>query len=64
MINRLSEKNQKLAEDDWDSFEISWDFIKHPLVEVVSNDNAMSVEQAFNIWNETCEKRFHWSEKG
>ena len=63
MINRLSEKNQKLAEDDWDSFEISWDFIKHPLVEVVSNDNAMSVEQAFNIWNETCEKRFHCQKK-
>ena len=32
VIIHLSEENQKLAEDDWDSFEISWDFIKHPLV--------------------------------
>ena len=59
MIIRLSEENQKLAEDDWDSFEISWDFIKHPLVEVASSGDARSVEQAFNIWNEICEKRFH-----
>ena len=46
MITRLSEENLKLAEDDWDSFEISWDFIKHPLVEIASSGNARSVEQA------------------
>ena len=57
-IIRLSEENQKLAEDDWDSFEISWDFMKHPLVEIASNGNERSIEQAFNIWNEICEKRF------
>ena len=58
LIICLSEKNQKLAEDDWDSFEISWDFIKHPLVEMALRSTAMSVEQVFNIWAEICEKRF------
>ena len=58
MIIHLSEENQKLAEDDWDSFEISWDFARHPFINATSNGNAKSVEQAFNIWTEVCEKRF------
>lgn len=32
LINEKVEENIKLSKDDWDSFEISWDFKKHPLI--------------------------------
>ena len=31
-INSLVEQNISLSKTDWDSFETSWDFKKHPLV--------------------------------
>ena len=31
-ISDISKRNVKYAKDDWDSFETSWDFKKHPLV--------------------------------
>lgn len=31
-IDNLSEQNIEIAKDDWDSFEVSWNFKKHPLV--------------------------------
>ena len=32
VICKIVEENKKLSKDDWDSFETSWDFNKHPLV--------------------------------
>lgn len=32
-VNELVEKNIELSRKDWDSFETSWDFKRHPLVE-------------------------------
>lgn len=31
-VNSLVKGNINLSKDDWDSFEISWDFKKHPLI--------------------------------
>ena len=31
-IDRIAENNINISEDDWDSFETSWDFKKHPLI--------------------------------
>ena len=31
-INTLVEENIQLSKADWDSFETSWDFERHPLV--------------------------------
>ena len=31
-VNELTTENIKLCKDDWDSFETSWDFKKHPLL--------------------------------
>ncbi len=31
-INKLVENNICMSKDDWDSFETSWDFKKHPLI--------------------------------
>ena len=31
-INTLVQENINLSKTDWDSFETSWDFTKHPLI--------------------------------
>ena len=36
MINELVLSNIKIAKDDWNSFETSWDFTKHPLLKPMS----------------------------
>lgn len=32
VINALSKENVEISKTDWDSFETSWDFKKHPLI--------------------------------
>ena len=32
LIKKIVEENVKKAQEDWDSFETSWDFKKHPLI--------------------------------
>jgi hypothetical protein len=44
-INNFCQKNVKLCKDDWDSFETSWDFKKHPLI----NDKAL-IKDAYKAW--------------
>lgn len=48
------QNNISLAKDDWDSFETSWNFIKHPLIRPIS-----SVSEAFSQWENECENRFN-----
>ena len=44
------------SKKDWDNFEVSWDFIRHPLVRVNSNLNKLSL--IFAEWKEECEEAF------
>lgn len=39
---------------DWDSFETSWDFKKHPLLR-----NVSTIYEAFTLWQSECEDRFN-----
>ena len=32
IVNEIVKENIELSKSDWDSFEASWDFKKHPLV--------------------------------
>lgn len=43
----------QISQTDWDAFETSWDFQRHPLVRPVG-----TVEEAFSQWKEECEDRF------
>ena len=45
----------KLSKKDWDSFETSWDFEKHPLVSYSTN----KMSTAFSLWSEECVERFN-----
>jgi hypothetical protein len=46
-----------IARIDWDSFETSWDFKKHPLL--THKGNSTTIEQAFNNWSAFAEKQFN-----
>ena len=56
-ITALVKKNIALAKADWDSFEISWDFVRHPLAAVPCADKGL-ISEKFAIWADLCEKRF------
>ncbi|MCD7920552.1 MAG: BREX-1 system adenine-specific DNA-methyltransferase PglX [Clostridiales bacterium] len=53
MVTELTKQNVEEAKNDWDAFETSWDFQRHPLVCLVS-----TVFTAFDIWQNECNARF------
>lgn len=72
-VNKLVEENINMSKNDWDSFETSWDFLKHPLlsyarvtpqkiIEEANNGYIIldnTIEKAFNSWSKVCEDRFN-----
>ncbi|WP_352420857.1 BREX-1 system adenine-specific DNA-methyltransferase PglX [Proteiniborus sp.] len=65
IIEELAAANIHIAVNDWNSFETSWDFKRHPLIngewriesgELGKKDRT--IESAFNIWNEFTEEQF------
>ncbi|WP_341299723.1 BREX-1 system adenine-specific DNA-methyltransferase PglX [Lysinibacillus sp. FSL H8-0500] len=42
-----------ISKKDWDSFETSWDFDKHPLLE------DKTVQLSYEFWKNKCEERFN-----
>ena len=67
MIENLGEENVKLSKTDWDSFETSWDFKKHPLVSVISDQlpvtgtdhYPLTTEHYYKEWEKECSDRFN-----
>lgn len=53
-VEKLVNDTIRLAKDDWDSFETSWDFQHHPMLHKVSN-----IIEAFDQWKDECDVRFH-----
>lgn len=72
-VEELVEKNIEICKADWDAFEISWDFKKHPLVpsrkewqEQLNSQFASTRAEAFSKlswhyknWEQKCEQRFN-----
>ena len=53
-VNILVDKCIEQSKMDWDSFETSWDFQRHPLLRKVS-----TIAEAFNQWQAECDDRFN-----
>lgn len=53
-VESLVAENIELSRNDWDAFETSWDFQKHPLLRKVS-----TIAEAFNQWQTECDNRFN-----
>lgn len=52
-IQEKAIENINYCKTDWDSFEISWNFTRHPMVQGASN-----VTEAYNVWEKECVTRF------
>lgn len=55
IIDSLVNENIKLSKMDWDVFETSWDYKRHPLV----NGTVKLVQKAFELWEEECKNNFY-----
>lgn len=64
VIEPLSETSVKESQNDWDSFETSWDFTRHPFIRAITKyPNMMDVgniylAECYDIWAGECEERF------
>ena len=56
--------NIRLSKTDWDSFETSWDFTRHPFIKAITKyPNMMDIgniylAECYDIWAGECEERF------
>ena len=68
-VSELVDKNINYSKTDWDSFETSWDFTKHPLLPVVSTSsatelfkdtsaNSILISDCYAKWETECSERF------
>lgn len=59
-ITELSLSSILCSRNDWDSYETSWDFKYHPLVNHINidTDKPITVENSYKHWKSECEQRF------
>ena len=66
-IDNITETNISISRADWDSFETSWDFKTHPLVQLSmagafawgDNKPTKRLSSAYKAWELLCESRFN-----
>lgn len=65
-ISRISQSNIEISKTDWDSFETSWDFKRHPLfngeLRIENGEiekEKETIKKAFVEWNEFTESQFN-----
>ena len=57
VIDNKVKNSINISRTDWDSFENSWDFKKHPFLTFKSSSNT--IEDAFKNWSDFTEKQFN-----
>ena len=55
-IEALAQECIDMARRDWDSFETSWDFARHPFL--TYGEGASTIEVAFDRWSDFAESQF------
>ena len=65
-VNELVKENINISKDDWDLFETSWDFIKHPLIKEKESfhygtigDNNYKISDCYNHLKDSLEMKFN-----
>lgn len=65
-IEQIVGRNINLSRNDWDSFETSWDFKRHPLISVISQNRAVfdnitdiDLAECYTCWENECDERFN-----
>ena len=54
-VEEITKTNVEISKNDWDAFETSWDFKKHPLLCY----EVGRVSIAYELWEKECENRFN-----
>lgn len=62
-IENLVTQNIAIEKEDWDSFETSWEFKKHPLIpDILYNKTTcgegIKISECFEQWKKDCNSRF------
>lgn len=58
-VPALAEQNLALCKADWDAFEPSWDFKRHPLIpKRPAKKGAGLIADQYKTWEAVCEERF------
>ena len=63
-VETLAKYNVDLSKVEWDSFETSWDFTRHPFIKAITKyPNMMDIgniylAECYDIWAGECEERF------
>ena len=52
-VDHLVSTSITISKEDWDSFETSWDFTRHPLM------RGGLVDEAYALWEQECTDRFN-----
>lgn len=56
----LAKMNTKIGKDEWDSFEVSWDFKLHPLIHnIVEHKQNWTIQEAYSAWEKEADDRFN-----
>ncbi|MEG2610151.1 MAG: BREX-1 system adenine-specific DNA-methyltransferase PglX, partial [Bacilli bacterium] len=65
-IEKIIEENISISKREWDSFETSWDFKKHPLINMgislfdpETKQKEELLSNNFNYWNQICSDWFN-----
>lgn len=57
-VIRLVQENRALSKSDWDSFETSWDFERHPLLPANANSET-KLSDTYTNWESVAESRWN-----
>lgn len=64
-VSQYVSLNIDISKTDWDAFETSWNFCRHPLVAVIPKNATLfddisniSLSECFMCWQQECEDRF------
>lgn len=65
-VDILAKENVNISKKDWDTFETSWDFKRHPLISVISQNRAVfdnttdiNLAECYTCWENECNERFN-----
>lgn len=65
-ISEITKKNIELCKKDWDSFETSWDFKRHPLISVILQNRIffddttdIDLAECYTCWENECKECFN-----
>ena len=66
IVDKIVEDNVGISKIDWDSFETSWDFKRHPLLSVIPRNSVLfddtddiDLAECYTCWENECNERFN-----